>query len=196
MLLLLLFRIQFSVLIKSFTYSTRFSKHEMYINGVKQESKSKFRAFMEYKGMLHSCIVWKLNFILIRTSKHQQHFLLWMWPSFSSRSRWWFQGETARYFWGRWPIGRRSRWYQRWCRRGCTVTNLRNSGHTICYDLRRKFKSGTGSEREIYKTYRKSLACCQRISWFGTAIRWKTSPTWWSIISTLLICSIPVLHYK
>ncbi|CAG9534815.1 unnamed protein product [Cercopithifilaria johnstoni] len=31
-------------------YSTRFSKHEMYINGVKQESKSKFRAFMEYKG--------------------------------------------------------------------------------------------------------------------------------------------------
>uniref|UniRef100_A0A158Q6U5 DH domain-containing protein n=1 Tax=Elaeophora elaphi TaxID=1147741 RepID=A0A158Q6U5_9BILA len=31
-------------------YSTRFSKHEMYVNGVKQESKSKFRAFMEYKG--------------------------------------------------------------------------------------------------------------------------------------------------
>uniref|UniRef100_A0A158R5L5 FYVE, RhoGEF and PH domain-containing protein 6 n=1 Tax=Syphacia muris TaxID=451379 RepID=A0A158R5L5_9BILA len=31
-------------------YSSRISKEEMYINGVKQESKSKFRAFMEYKG--------------------------------------------------------------------------------------------------------------------------------------------------
>uniref|UniRef100_A0A914RBT8 DH domain-containing protein n=1 Tax=Parascaris equorum TaxID=6256 RepID=A0A914RBT8_PAREQ len=31
-------------------YSSHFSKQEMYINGVKQESKSKFRAFMEYKG--------------------------------------------------------------------------------------------------------------------------------------------------
>ncbi|VDK42289.1 unnamed protein product [Anisakis simplex] len=34
----------------SAAYSHHFSKHEMYINGVKQESKSKFRAFMEYKG--------------------------------------------------------------------------------------------------------------------------------------------------
>ncbi|VDN05526.1 unnamed protein product [Thelazia callipaeda] len=34
----------------STAYSSRFSKHEMYINGVKQGSKSKFRAFMEYKG--------------------------------------------------------------------------------------------------------------------------------------------------
>lgn len=32
-------------------YSSRFSKHETYVNGVKQESKSKFRAFMEYKGL-------------------------------------------------------------------------------------------------------------------------------------------------
>uniref|UniRef100_A0A0M3I308 DH domain-containing protein n=1 Tax=Ascaris lumbricoides TaxID=6252 RepID=A0A0M3I308_ASCLU len=31
-------------------FSSHFSKQEMYINGVKQESKSKFRAFMEYKG--------------------------------------------------------------------------------------------------------------------------------------------------
>lgn len=31
-------------------FSSHFTKHETYVNGVKQESKSKFRAFMEYHG--------------------------------------------------------------------------------------------------------------------------------------------------
>uniref|UniRef100_A0A1I7XJQ3 Ubiquitin-like domain-containing protein n=1 Tax=Heterorhabditis bacteriophora TaxID=37862 RepID=A0A1I7XJQ3_HETBA len=32
------------------SYSSHFSKHETFVNGVKQMSKSKFRAFVEYKG--------------------------------------------------------------------------------------------------------------------------------------------------
>lgn len=31
-------------------FSSHYTKHETYVNGVKQQSKSKFRAFMEYQG--------------------------------------------------------------------------------------------------------------------------------------------------